>query len=396
MALLTKETAYPWPLLALCAATLRLGGTSTREAQRRVRVLCALSMAQVLALCAWRFSQGSLGGYASPLGIFDRCASFAIVYLEYLWQTVSTSPLFIGDTALRFSALTPSEQAGGLTAAIALMSAHAYVFVRYPRLRVAWLAFAFALLPVAQIVPIPHFRADRFLYLPLLPLMWIGVSTFERHMRPEESTLRRYASIAVGLALVVGFAARIELRLPAFRDDRTLFSRELLTQPEYKEGLSFLALAAQRAGDLPQAAAYYRRCMRPDPRHVSYVDSSQLHVNFTSLLLKMRRSQEAYDAARSGLAQPIRAEVLPHLKYNLGVAAYQLERFPEAVELFCEYRAVDPSDVHNLYLLGYSAMRSAKFPLAQEAFESYLRICKDAPDRTEVLEWLAAIRRLPK
>ena len=127
---------------------------------------------------------------------------------------------------------------------------------------VIWMVLG--LLPVLNVVPILHYRADRFFYFPLIGwsltfvvLIRGALFMLQRTNIFSAEHLRRGTTLAtaVALLLLVGLTIR---RNAAFADDRTLFESTLQVSPLCREAHTALGDAYLRAGRYADAATRVR------------------------------------------------------------------------------------------------------------------------------------------
>jgi len=383
-ALHAKETAFLYPL----AIALLAPAWWRREPLRRC-------LAPHLALVALFAGVGGLlrmsdaDSYASPVVWDDRLLTFAAVYLDYLGRLTVPLGLFVGDTVTLFSARSPLDRTLIVGAALGVAGLQTLLAWRSPRLRPWILLFNVGLLPVAQIVPILHFRADRFLYLPSLAFVGFCVEAADRAFG---STARGRRILPLAFAcLAVAYAGLTAHRSALFRDDLTLFTAELATVPDYREGLLALALHHDRRGAPEEAAPLYERARVPIPGRISYVDGHVLAVNYSNNLLARGLTEDAYVFLQEQV-DLLRPEVAAHGRYNLAVAAHRTGRDEHAVELLQSYVTEFPRDARAHLLLGVCARRSGGLIVAEEAFVAFLRLAPAAPERPAVIQALAQLR----
>ena len=121
------------------------------------------------------------------------------------------------------------------------------------------------LLPVLNIVPILHYRADRFFYFPLIGwslafvvLLRAAMLALQRSAIVSIERLQLGVTIvaALGLLLLVGLTIR---RNQAFADDRTLFESTLQVSPFCREARTALGDTYLRAGRYADAVAEYQQ-----------------------------------------------------------------------------------------------------------------------------------------
>ena len=186
-----------------------------------------------------------------------------------------------------------------------------------------------AKLAVAQIVPILHFRADRFLYLPSLAFVGFCVESVVLLVPLSKSSkwgARRWRWVtyaATALAVCV-FSAMVIARTRDFRTDGTLFRAELSQEPDYKEGLLALAVHYDRIKQFARAEPLYLRCLDARPDQISHLNPNLLVLNLSFNLLAQQKPREAYDFLKAYEHVVDQPEYLIDVRYNHAVAAYKL------------------------------------------------------------------------
>ncbi len=395
----SKENAFLYaPVVALAAFTPWTFAGGIRPSSARLRAYAVAVILVTAGVGVVRI--GEVGAQAPALGgalqLGERLLTFAGVYVDYWKKLLVPFDLSICDTVTRFSALAGTAKIHTLGSALILIAGQAALWVRVPRLR-PWIALAnLSLLPVAQIVPILHFRADRFLYLATLAAaggVVEGASVLRGHLA-ERGVPERRLGLAFGGALglaVVLCAGRILPRLARFENDETLFRSELERTVDYREGLSQLARHYDRTGRFDAAGELYERALAPYPGRVSYVDLEGVMLARSKNLLARGRLEEAYELAREQQRLVQRPRLKEELEYNLAVAAYRLGRHDEALEIFGRYARAHPRDPSCHYLLGRTALALGEDALARRALERYLALAPGASDRAQVEGLLAGL-----
>lgn len=245
LACLAKGTAVALPLLALACELL---DRSRRPWRRRLRdLLPLLAVCAGLALLhAWVGGQSGVRQPPRPLEVV--LLADLPVLRRYLVTALVPLRLAIdhGDLVqalrLRPDALAwPSPllvQAGlSLLALGPLACAALRARAAWPRWALAWSLGG--LVPVLNLVPIPHWVADRFLFLPLLaPCLALG-------LLPGRAGRAR---LAVGLLLLVPWGGLALRRGLDFASDEALWRAELRQDPEDPLALQQLGLALLRRG----------------------------------------------------------------------------------------------------------------------------------------------------
>jgi tetratricopeptide (TPR) repeat protein len=142
-----------------------------------------------------------------------------------------------------------SVVAPGILITVAWVLAWVLVARREPRWSLfAAVWFIIALAPVSQLVPHPTLRADRYLYIAVLPLFVLIARQ------------RLLASATVIALLVLTW-----LRIPDWRDAKTLWSDCLAKNPRDVVALYSLSGCAVTANDWPTAERHLREAVRVKP-----------------------------------------------------------------------------------------------------------------------------------
>ena len=416
LALFTKETAFLYPLLItfLCVRDRRAaakGPAQTDEAPRGSRreetdpILAPKRGVLLFTMTVWlatllavamRLTLTPASTYASPLPLWERLLTFGTVYLEYLSKLAIPVHLSVGDTVSRFTALPSAFAMGAVLILACVVLAQIGAARRWPRLR-PWIGlYNLSLLPVFQIVPILHFKADRFLYLPSLAftgaciegvLVWRASATGAR-LSPAGS--RRVLLLGL-LGLASTYACLVIARTRDFRTDETLFQNEVSRTPDYREGLSMLGRGCERRGEFARSELYYRRSLEPRPGRISFVNSDAVVVNLSSALLAQYHAQEAYEFIQASEARVKGPRSRQELDYNRAVAAFKLRRFVDALPLFQAYSFAHPKDARSRFLEGVCAFEQRRDDVARAALRAYLALMPDAPDRQVALHLLTEL-----
>jgi len=381
VALFTKELAFVYPL-GLFAAWK--ASDLAPAARRRLAVHVAGASTLVLAVVILRFTATGSSGYVSPIGTFHRALTFMQVYVDYVATLFVPWKLTICDTTTAFSSLPALVRFGSTTLFVLLVMGQVALAVSFPRLRFWIIAFGLALVPVAQLVPILHFRADRFLYVP--SLAFAGFCVESLRLLAEHRPWLAKPQLTIGFLAAVGliYAALIVNRLPDFESDEVLFTTELARTPDYLEGASSLARHYDRQGEFARAEPLWRQCLNSNPARLSYFDRAGLVVNFSYNLIAQGNHADAYALLTEFQGVPKSERQRTEADYNRAVAAYGIGRFDEALAGFEAYAEVYPANAGCRFLTGVCAAELERWSDARSAFQAYLALAPDAPDRAQV------------
>ncbi len=387
---LSKETALVYPVLVVVAAGFGARPDGARGTNRGYLV-SLLALTAGLLFYRVRVAPPSA---TSDLALGERLATFLSVYLGYLRKLALPLDLSICDTTTTFSALSASAKLRVLVSFGCVLAAQVAAGYRFRVLRKWILLFNLSLLPVAQIVPTLHFRADRFLYLPSLAFVGALVESLRLLWpalpgTPDEDSKGRFAGTVGVLALV--FALLVWQRLPILENDETLFTHEIARTPDYREGLSVLGRYYQQKGRFDWSRDLLAASLQEHPGRVSFINFGGAVLALSQSLLSLRKPHEALELIRSRAPEVPGADHRRELAFNLAVAHYQLGAYGEALPLFQQYRQERPQDAGCLFLLGMSAVELGERELARESLSLYLQLNPQAPDRPRVEQALAGL-----
>ncbi|MCI0339780.1 MAG: hypothetical protein L0216_01300 [Planctomycetales bacterium] len=136
---------------------------------------------------------------------------------------------------------------------------------RAPAARAGLLWLGLTLGPTLPFAPLANLRADRFLYVPLAGFA-LALASAGRLLASRGPSGRR-AAIAAG-AFLAGFAlVRLETRLPAFRDDATLWAATLREDPSSVRARIVAGHARIEAGERAEGLKRLREAAALAPGH---------------------------------------------------------------------------------------------------------------------------------
>lgn len=312
-ALMAKATIVVIPLF-LVAAWMLLDGESAGRAIRRAAPYLALSVAAGLATLA---AQGGAGGIKAYYG--GSIALNAATAVRAFWLGVR---LFIDPR--RLSAVYDPPVARSLLEPTVLLSALALAAViglvlrarsRAPRAAffAAW--YVIGLLPVANLVPLPHLLADRFLYVSSVGAMGLAAlgltALARRFVPPARSSL---AIVATGALLGTGLFAATRARLPVWSDSELLWRDTIRHAPDAAVAHGNLGEVLAARGADEEALAHYRRALELRP------DYLEARVNMANALARLGRTAAAESLYATALS---RAPANAQTYVNLGIVRRQ-------------------------------------------------------------------------
>jgi len=219
--------------------------------------------------------------------------------------------------------------------------------------------------------------------LPRLPFLLVMLLSFtlslsacsSKYTPPKENATSKQVESHFRL----GLDALEKNNLPkAF--DELLHAEEL--NPKRADVIDALAYAWRLRGDLEKSHAYYLRALAIDP-------AARTWNNYGTLLLTMKKPEEAEEAFRKALEDPRYNR--PDFAYiNLGDALLMQNRLSDAIAAYRQARLLNPSQEASR-LREAAAYREHGNPgFAQAMYETILR---DSPANRQALEGLLVLLR---
>jgi hypothetical protein len=303
-AFLAKEPAVVLPAVLLAWEVTRAtpGAFRIREAARRLMPVGLLLAAYLL------LRRSLLGAVAGTIGdvhaLSDRLATGVAVIGHYLWLLVVPYPANPDYVLEPLATWGSWSSLGALAVLVGLgvAAASAWRYSRLPAFCLAW--FLLTVLPSSPVLPVgPVHMAERFLYLPSVALAlvagWAGATALQRAGLNAWRDVRRasepralLAGGAVALILLAGLALT-QYRTEDWRDEERLFTRMAASSPRSWKAANGLGHVYEDRGQLPAAAAEYRRAMTLNPTAAPPVISLALVQGRMGLHVEAARHAEA-------------------------------------------------------------------------------------------------------
>jgi len=307
---------------------------------RRLDLLTLLAAAAIPILWrTWAFGGLALVSHTAEIPPAHRALSQAVP--EAAWSFLSG----VGQLLVpwRFSAdyAELDRPAVGWAALAVIVSGTTLAWrarTRQPWLSLGVLGGIAAYLPTFGLLPISNLRADRYLYLPALPLSLAVATLLVRGLarvpalRGQTFGMARSWLVLAALVLAMGLGTRQQARF--WHDDLTLWTHAVRVAPGASRAWSALAEARLRRGLLPGARTAVERSL-------SLADDPHAHELHGIVLMEdgdLAGAHRALELALAGAELHHRPEWLN----NLGVCELRLGRRDAALARFAEARRLAP------------------------------------------------------
>ncbi len=330
-ALLSKEPAATWPLLA--AAVVWAAPPAARAPWRRWAGLLAGGL---VVLAGALLLRGTILGRLAPvdLPLLDpaRLGLSAVTLATYLGLLAWPFSFTFVHALPTPASLGEPRVVGALLLVAAILAGLVLLGRRHRLAALGGLWTLIPLLPVLNLFPIPGFTlAERYLYLPSVGFCLLLAALGDRMISPERRPAVQRTFQAALLALLVTFAVTIQSRTAEWADPLRIYEDMAARAPTSFFVQGKLGLEYQRAGRLAEAVAALERARDLEPRNP--VAWNNLGV----ALARRGRLSEARDAYRQAiLLRPGYAKA----HENLGYVLVALGDRPGAETAFARARAL--------------------------------------------------------
>jgi tetratricopeptide (TPR) repeat protein len=330
----------------------------------------------VVAYMALRAVTYGSGGEAEG-GYIDRVLTFPLVYGSYFFESLPGIRLGISDTEWVWSAQPTGTLIGRVVMLLAAVGIQVLLWRKVPASRPFVLIFNLFLLPVSQLIPTLHIRADRFLYM--ASLGWIGIMGFGLKV------LLRKDVIVYALAAIIGawFVFKVVTELPAYEKDAKLFKTTIERSPKNREAHGYLGNIALEEGDNSAAVFHFVRALNSNPKLLSFVDRKTAKANLGTAKLRLQQYREAVqlfeDVAKES-ASPV------DLDFNIGLCYKMMGQPQKAYDHFIRFQRKYPEDIATMEKLSEVYVDLGQ---RQKAIDEINRILTVKPDH----EYKDALKR---
>jgi Flp pilus assembly protein TadD len=347
LAIGSKESALILALLASVLFLRRPEPDATTVPRRSHPEFVALGTmwCVTVAVIAWRVvGLGNLGLHASYASdrFYLNVATSAKLLWHYVGRILIPSRFSLSDTWYVAERIGPIEGLAivGVIGFVALLIYGSY---RNWPANPALVWFAIWIAPLSGVLPLRHFRAERYSYpaswgllLGVLILLLTGLRTVKRAW----SRRAIHLSLATAVCWLCFVTARGNL---LWHSDAVLFADAVSRAPHYVEGRLALAGLSLEQKDYESAVEHSRHAIADaaDPRRISYWSPFVAHTNLGLALYYQQRPYEAIREFQLALGyRPNNATA----QYHVGLAAFAIGDLRTAKEHLERSLELKPND----------------------------------------------------
>jgi len=305
------------------------------------------------------------------LSLVDRILTFVPVYVNYITQTLTSFELTTNDAVKIWSQYSSGIYALYVLLFVLLLGAQ-YNFGKKKRVIAAgFLWFNLFLIPVSQIIPILHFRADRFLYLPsigfVVALVYIGLYYY------HNKNWRKYRRPAIYLfgILILVFIIRIWDRNKDFSSDQVMFGKLIKHHPECREAQGFVGNHFLKKGDYEYAQVHINKALASREEYISFVDEKSNSGNLGVVYMHQGKIGQALNIFNELRKQE---SYNPEIDFNIGICYKKQSKYLESKLHLEKYLAYSPNNLDALFNLGAIGVELNDQKMIRNNFSQYLKL----------------------
>ncbi|MFH0868517.1 MAG: tetratricopeptide repeat protein, partial [Candidatus Woesearchaeota archaeon] len=234
--------------------------------------------------------------------------------------------------------------------------------------------FFIALIPFSNLLPLQVFMAERYLYVPSIAFSLLAsyflFTIFNYDFKNINKNIVRYGVMIFIVLLICFYVFSTVNRNKDWRDDLTLWSKTVDTNPNNSMAHDNLGFTYERSGDDATALEEFNLAVKLQP------DNFRALANLGVVLAKLG----AYNESIAVLKKSIEARPYHKTYDKLGLVYAKLNMEEKAIESFKEAIKINPryAKAHNDLAAVYG--RIGEFDLAMQEFDEAIRIDRDYAD----------------
>ena len=238
------------------------------------------------------------------------------------------------------------------------------------------------LLPSFSILPLPRFSSPHYSFIAApaagVAAILIGRKVFGYFRGAGKAIFILLLTIWVSSMVVSTYTAGFQ-----FKNDLTLFSKEVKRDNDFREGHFYLGDYYLRKGNYQQSARHLRESLKNEPKIIAFVDRSAAKINLAGAFFSLQKIDQAQELLKEVVIESSGSNRLNAL-YNLAVIADRKGNYQEIVKLLSkeieQLRRPEP-----LLLLVKGLVKTGKGNEAEQILKMKLYISEEKK-RQEILQ----------
>ncbi len=371
LALLSKEMALTLPLIIILHDVCFRRQDKTFSLSRNLRVYI-----YYFGLLAGYliFRIVILGGVGSGQTIpgnnyFTAIYTTSRIFVWYIWKLILPVSLAVSDVVRLAFSLTDPTVAGSIILLLLLLAAAVFLYHTYPVLSFGILWFFLTMIPVSNLVPALHFKAERYLYLPsigycliLASLLWM------LHIYAgRKGQSAKWGIVALASLISLAYGILTFDRNFDWKDDLTIFTDAVRKSPYTREAYAELGVTYREMQRYKEAEAAFLASLKERKGYAAFVQPRPMHQNLAEIYLQTGQAPKAINHLL-WLSRYYRSDY--RMQRDLGVAYLSIGRPDWALIKFRQALLTAPKD-----------------PRLMEVFQRAVKVAESSSVSTENTEW---------
>ena len=371
LALLSKEMALTLPLIIILYDVCFRLRDKTFSLTRNFKVyiyyfglLAGYMIFRILIL-------GGIGsGQVIPgNNYFTAIYTTSRIFVWYIWKLMFPVSLAVADVVRLVTSLTDPTVAGSIILLLLLLTAAVLLYRTYPVLSFGILWFFLTLIPVSNLVPALHFKAERYLYLPsigycliLASLLWM-LHIYASKRWPSA----KWGIVALASLISLSYGILTFDRNFDWKDDLTIFTDAVRKSPYTREAYAELGVTYREMKRYREAEAALLAALREREGYAAFVQRIPIHQNLAEIYLETGQAPKA-------------------INHLLWLSMYYSNDYKAQRDLGLAYLGIGRPD-WALIKFRQALLNSPKDPRLAEVFQRAIKAAESSSVNTENTEW---------
>lgn len=333
----------------------------------------------------FRLSAVDSGSINDYLSFTDRVLTFIPVYVNYIIRTLTSFELTTNDSVKIWNHISAGIYALDVISFAAIVYFQYYFSKKNIFIAAGFIWFNLFLVPVSQLIPILHFRADRFIYMPSIGFILALAFIFHSYYHKWKLQKQKPIFMVFFAIILLLFSVRIHVRNKDFVSDKVMFGKLIQTHPECREAHGFVGNNYLKNAKYNEALFHIEQALKEQKEYYSFVDKKSNMGNLGIVYMSQNRNSEALDIFLELKEQRnYDSEVL----YNLGVCYKKQRMFIESKTNLEEYLKINPNNIDALFNLGAVGIELNEKETAHTYFGRYFELNPNFKHRVEIEQLL--------
>ncbi len=315
-----------------------------------------------------------LGGVGSGQTIpgnnyFTAIYTTSRIFVWYIWRLILPVGLAVSDVVrLAFSLADPTV-AGSIILLLLLLAAAVFLYRNHPVISFGILWFFLTMIPVSNLMPALHYKAERYLYLPSIgyclifaSLLWM-LHTYAGRRWPSA----KWGIVALASLISLAYGILTFDRNFDWKDDLTIFTDAVRKSPYTREAYAELGVTYREMQRYREAEAAFLTALREREGYAAFVQRIPMHQNLTEIYLETGQAPKS-------------------INHLLWLSRFYLNDYETQRNLGVAYLSIGRPD-WALVKFRQALLTAPKDPRLMEVFQKAIKVAESSSVKDENTEW---------